>query len=80
MHEVRKGVERKQTNDQRRKLLHLPALHQQGKEDHMHYYICEICGANLDPGEKCECQEIEKAATTKNEEKHGKTKPTRLTI
>ena len=28
-----------------------------------HYYvICSHCGANLDPGEKCECQRSEKVA------------------
>lgn len=25
----------------------------------MSYWICPECGANLDPGEKCECQCIE---------------------
>lgn len=26
-------------------------------ENNMYFYICEHCGANLDPGEKCDCQE-----------------------
>lgn len=25
----------------------------------MHQYICQNCGASLDPGERCDCQEIE---------------------
>lgn len=25
-------------------------------------YICRICGANLDPGEKCDCMEKRKEA------------------
>lgn len=26
------------------------------------YYTCPHCGSNLDPGERCDCQEKEKAA------------------
>lgn len=25
----------------------------------MRYKVCKWCGANLDPGEKCECEEYE---------------------
>ena len=34
----------------------------------MQYYTCERCGANLDPGEKCDC-ENEKEKSDENEEK-----------
>ncbi len=27
------------------------------------YYTCEYCGANLDPGEYCDCMEREKEKT-----------------
>lgn len=27
----------------------------------MYYRECDNCGANLDPGEKCDCREIERA-------------------
>lgn len=26
----------------------------------MYYRVCERCGCNLDPGEKCDCTKIEK--------------------
>lgn len=29
----------------------------------MYYRICPICGANLDPGESCDCLDKEKAAS-----------------
>lgn len=30
-----------------------------------HYYdICEICGATLDPGEKCDCNVCEEKETS----------------
>lgn len=25
----------------------------------MHKYVCQSCGTNLDPGEKCDCMERE---------------------
>lgn len=28
----------------------------------MHKYACQNCGANLDPGEKCDCMEKRKEA------------------
>ena len=28
----------------------------------MHKYVCQSCGANLDPGEKCDCTEKRKEA------------------
>ena len=28
----------------------------------MYYRPCPTCGANLDPGERCDCQDKEKAA------------------
>ena len=28
----------------------------------MFYKICDQCGATLDPGERCDCQDKEKAA------------------
>lgn len=28
----------------------------------MRNYICKVCGANLDPGEKCDCTEKRKEA------------------
>jgi hypothetical protein len=27
-----------------------------------YYHECEICGVNLDPGERCDCQQKEKTA------------------
>lgn len=27
------------------------------REVHKYYWTCEYCGANLDPGEKCDCPE-----------------------
>ena len=32
----------------------------------MQYYTCERCGANLDPGEKCDCEK-ENQEEEKNE-------------
>ena len=29
----------------------------------MFYWTCPDCGANLDPGERCDCQNEEKAAS-----------------
>ncbi len=26
----------------------------------MYYNVCEYCGANLDPGERCDCQDRKK--------------------
>lgn len=28
----------------------------------MYYRVCQSCGAHLDPGEQCDCREIEKEA------------------
>ena len=28
----------------------------------MYYNVCPICGANLDPGEKCNCEQMEAQA------------------
>lgn len=33
---------------------------------HYHAYICPLCGAYLDPDEKCDCQEEETTNTNKN--------------
>ena len=33
-----------------------------------YYRCCEICGANLDPGERCDCQDKEAAPGTENTE------------
>lgn len=27
----------------------------------MHYWTCPECGANLDPGEQCDCKKVEAA-------------------
>ena len=41
-------------------------IFKEGKE--MPYYnVCEICGANLDPGEKCTCQEDARAEAEQKE-------------
>ena len=32
----------------------------------MIYRTCPICGANLDPGERCDCNEYQNAATRSN--------------
>lgn len=29
----------------------------------MYYNVCPYCGANLDPGERCDCTETEKPPT-----------------
>lgn len=34
----------------------------------MHRYICDKCGANLDPGERCDCEDI-KVKTQMRQEK-----------
>lgn len=43
----------------------------------MHQYKCDICGASLDPGEKCDCskekQNTPNQAETKEEETCKKT-------
>lgn len=38
------------------------------KEKTMYYNVCEHCGANLDPGERCDCTELEQ----KEEERIGR--------
>lgn len=37
---------------------------QRGK-DMSYYVICPLCGAYLDPGEKCDCQEHEEAEASR---------------
>lgn len=32
----------------------------------MHYRKCQHCGANLDPGEQCDCKEGDKANSNYN--------------
>lgn len=42
-----------------------------------YYHICQRCGCNLDPGERCDCEDAQKkradffAALTKVEQKSG---------
>lgn len=36
----------------------------------MYFVKCEICGANLDPGEKCDCIERKKKKEKENIEKY----------
>ena len=38
----------------------------------MYGRICPLCGANLDPGEKCDCQEKEETASGGNDTESGK--------
>lgn len=38
----------------------------------MGHNTCPYCGANLDPGERCDCHETEKAAQGGNDTKDGK--------
>lgn len=37
----------------------------------MYFNICPICGANLDPGERCDCQEKEEAASGRSRTESG---------
>lgn len=40
----------------------------------MYYNKCPLCGANLDPGEPCDCQEEKKSKKKlqlKNQREHG---------
>lgn len=44
---------------------------------HTYYHTCKLCGANLDPGESCDCQKIIHESTDRlpksplpNETKH----------
>ncbi len=37
-----------------------------------YYKVCPCCGAHLDPGEVCDCQDVEKAlASASNADKGG---------
>lgn len=38
----------------------------------MYGRICPLCGANLDPGEKCDCQKKEDAASEAGTFESGK--------
>lgn len=38
----------------------------------MCYRICPICGANLDPGERCDCQDKEETAPSATNTESGK--------
>ena len=41
----------------------------------MYYQTCPYCGANLDPGEKCDCQAAQKYRLPKIRRKyHGRKK------
>lgn len=33
-----------------------------------YYWTCPLCGANLDPGERCDCEEEEKEVKEDGEE------------
>lgn len=35
-----------------------------------HFVTCELCGANLDPGEKCDCQKKSETAPIKRKQPH----------
>lgn len=35
------------------------------------YKTCPFCGANLDPGEKCDCQDTERKKEEKDDECTG---------
>lgn len=37
----------------------------------MYYHSCPHCGSNLDPGERCSCQEKEEAASGGNDTESG---------
>ena len=42
------------------------------EEKHTYYHTCPYCGANLDPNEKCDCQDTE--VTEKSQESEVKNK------
>ncbi len=48
-----------------------------------YYYSCDICGANLDPGESCDCRDGKETPKTapneRKEEPECKTLPLRPT-
>ena len=35
------------------------------------YHSCPYCGSNLDPGERCDCQDKEKAASRSSSPESG---------
>ena len=43
----------------------------QGGGIHVYFNICPICGANLDPGEPCDCQGKEEAASGRSRTESG---------
>lgn len=40
-----------------------------------HYYTCPRCGANLDPGEPCDCEEENKEETSNEDDIKKPTHP-----
>ena len=36
-----------------------------------YYYTSPICGAHLDPGERCDCKTVNNTTTTKEENPHA---------
>lgn len=41
-----------------------------------YYRVCPYCAAHLDPGEKCDCREDEKAASSVTSTESGKAEQT----
>ena len=37
----------------------------------MNYWTCPLCGANLDPGERCDCEARNEQQTTEQARKGG---------
>ncbi len=37
-------------------------------KQHLYYHTCPCCGANLDPGERCDCEESRSLAEYTREE------------
>ena len=46
----------------------------------MHNYFCSECGASLDPGERCDCKEKEKAVAAATTTAQGANAPTKKAI
>lgn len=40
----------------------------------MMYHVCQKCGANLDPGEKCDCQKSKTESNSKKNIRRDKKK------